>query len=191
MPFQRQNTLTIYALYWDVIIHKSMFSFPQVWWVDENDEHRETPQDHPYHPKSDGCVTRFQCECTVLAELNWLPTPVPYITCYFQSFGLFKIQVTSEELKTTPPVFQVNANELTNGVINAAFMLLFKDAIRLFAAYNEGIINLLGKNKLLCCHGLARLLFGLLVFSVHYGDGKWSVYIYIESFSILDGPLKL
>lgn len=24
-------------------------------------------------------------------------------------------------------------------------MLLFKDAIRLFAAYNEGIINLLGK----------------------------------------------
>lgn len=40
---------------------------------------------------------------------------------------------------------QVNANELTNGVINAAFMLLFKDAIRLFAAYNEGIINLLGE----------------------------------------------
>lgn len=46
-------------------------------------------------------------------------------------------------------LFQVNANELTNGVINAAFMLLFKDAIRLFAAYNEGIINLLGKDKLL------------------------------------------
>lgn len=41
---------------------------------------------------------------------------------------------------------QVNANELTNGVINAAFMLLFKDSIRLFAAYNEGIINLLGKS---------------------------------------------
>ncbi|OBS72293.1 hypothetical protein A6R68_13131, partial [Neotoma lepida] len=40
---------------------------------------------------------------------------------------------------------KVNSNELTNGVINAAFMLLFKDAIRLFAAYNEGIINLLGK----------------------------------------------
>lgn len=40
---------------------------------------------------------------------------------------------------------QVNANELTNGVINAAFMLLFKDSIRLFAAYNEGIINLLGE----------------------------------------------
>ncbi|XP_034001487.1 phosphatidylinositol-binding clathrin assembly protein-like, partial [Trematomus bernacchii] len=34
---------------------------------------------------------------------------------------------------------------LTNGVINSAFMLLFKDSIRLFAAYNEGIINLLEK----------------------------------------------
>lgn len=45
----------------------------------------------------------------------------------------------------SPLHLQVNANELTNGVINAAFMLLFKDAIRLFAAYNEGIINLLGK----------------------------------------------
>ncbi|NWS85560.1 PICAL protein, partial [Toxostoma redivivum] len=39
--------------------------------------------------------------------------------------------------------FDANPNELTNGVINAAFMLLFKDSIRLFAAYNEGIINLL------------------------------------------------
>lgn len=52
-------------------------------------------------------------------------------------------------LSTFLCLFQVNANELTNGVINAAFMLLFKDAIRLFAAYNEGIINLLGKDKLL------------------------------------------
>uniref|UniRef100_A0A672RY97 Phosphatidylinositol-binding clathrin assembly protein-like n=1 Tax=Sinocyclocheilus grahami TaxID=75366 RepID=A0A672RY97_SINGR len=41
--------------------------------------------------------------------------------------------------------FQANPNELTNGVINAAFMLLFKDSIRLFAAYNEGVINLLEK----------------------------------------------
>lgn len=40
---------------------------------------------------------------------------------------------------------QANPNELTNGVINTAFMLLFKDSIRLFAAYNEGVINLLGK----------------------------------------------
>ncbi|CAL9694113.1 unnamed protein product [Knipowitschia caucasica] len=41
--------------------------------------------------------------------------------------------------------FQANPNELTNGVINAAFMLLFRDSIRLFAAYNEGVINLLEK----------------------------------------------
>ena len=42
-------------------------------------------------------------------------------------------------------LFQCTPNELTNGVINAAFMLLFKDLIRLFACYNDGIINLLGK----------------------------------------------
>uniref|UniRef100_A0A3P8YWL1 Phosphatidylinositol-binding clathrin assembly protein n=1 Tax=Esox lucius TaxID=8010 RepID=A0A3P8YWL1_ESOLU len=54
--------------------------------------------------------------------------------------------------------FNVNANELTNGVINAGFMLLFKDSIRLFAAYNEGIINLLEKyfdmKKTQCKEGL-------------------------------------
>lgn len=50
---------------------------------------------------------------------------------------------------------QANPNELTNGVINAAFMLLFKDSIRLFAAYNEGIINLLGMWNYYCCWVLA------------------------------------
>ncbi len=55
---------------------------------------------------------------------------------------------------------QVNANELTNGVINAAFMLLFKDAIRLFAAYNEGIINLLG--ELLSCLSFQNLKWAVL-----------------------------
>ena len=35
--------------------------------------------------------------------------------------------------------------DLNNGVINACFMLLFRDLIRLFACYNDGIINLLGK----------------------------------------------
>ena len=40
---------------------------------------------------------------------------------------------------------QCTPNELTNGVINATFMLLFKDLIRLFACYNDGTINLLGK----------------------------------------------
>ena len=34
---------------------------------------------------------------------------------------------------------------MNNGVINACFMLLFRDLIRLFACYNDGIINLLEK----------------------------------------------
>ena len=41
--------------------------------------------------------------------------------------------------------FDVQPNELTNGVINSCFVLLSKDLIRLFACYNDGVINLLGK----------------------------------------------
>ncbi|XP_031730378.1 clathrin coat assembly protein AP180 isoform X11 [Anarrhichthys ocellatus] len=41
--------------------------------------------------------------------------------------------------------FEVHAQELTNGVINACFLLLFKDLIKLYACYNDGIINLLEK----------------------------------------------
>ncbi|KAG8546795.1 hypothetical protein GDO81_029812 [Engystomops pustulosus] len=81
--------------------------------------------------------------------------------------GVMRTMNTEKLLKTMPIIqnqmdalldFNVNANELTNGVINAAFMLLFKDAIRLFAAYNEGIINLLEKyfdmKKTQCKDGL-------------------------------------
>uniref|UniRef100_A0AAY4D5N1 ENTH domain-containing protein n=1 Tax=Denticeps clupeoides TaxID=299321 RepID=A0AAY4D5N1_9TELE len=81
--------------------------------------------------------------------------------------GVMRTMNTEKLLKTIPIIqnqmdalldFNVNANELTNGVINAAFMLLFKDAIRLFAAYNEGIINLLEKyfdmKKTQCKDGL-------------------------------------
>lgn len=39
---------------------------------------------------------------------------------------------------------QVHPKELNNGIINAAFLLLFKDLVKLFASYNDGIINLLG-----------------------------------------------
>merc|ERR1712071_73046 len=39
----------------------------------------------------------------------------------------------------------MGANDLTNGVVNTAFLLLFRDLIRLFACYNDGIINLLEK----------------------------------------------
>ncbi|XP_060942341.1 phosphatidylinositol binding clathrin assembly protein a isoform X3 [Limanda limanda] len=83
------------------------------------------------------------------------------------SDGLMRTMNTEKLLKTIPIIqnqmdvlldFNVNANELTNGVINAAFLLLFKDAIRLFAAYNEGIINLLEKyfdmKKVQCKDGL-------------------------------------
>ncbi|XP_072599642.1 phosphatidylinositol-binding clathrin assembly protein-like [Vulpes vulpes] len=41
--------------------------------------------------------------------------------------------------------FNANPDEVTNGVMHAAFTLLFKDSLRLFAAYNEGILNLLDK----------------------------------------------
>ncbi|XP_037533497.1 phosphatidylinositol binding clathrin assembly protein b isoform X1 [Nematolebias whitei] len=81
--------------------------------------------------------------------------------------GVMRTMNTEKLLKTIPIIqnqmdalldFNVNANELTNGVINAAFMLLFKDSIRLFAAYNEGIINLLEKyfdmKKTQCKEGL-------------------------------------
>lgn len=40
---------------------------------------------------------------------------------------------------------QVHPKELNNGIINAAFMILFKDLVKLFASYNDGIINLLGE----------------------------------------------
>ncbi|XP_031178627.1 clathrin coat assembly protein AP180 isoform X7 [Sander lucioperca] len=41
--------------------------------------------------------------------------------------------------------FEVHAQDLNNGVINACFLLLFKDLIKLYACYNDGIINLLEK----------------------------------------------
>ncbi|XP_011498201.1 PREDICTED: phosphatidylinositol-binding clathrin assembly protein LAP isoform X3 [Ceratosolen solmsi marchali] len=63
--------------------------------------------------------------------------------------------MNAEKLLKTLPVLQAqldsllefdcSANDLTNGVISMAFMLLFRDLIRLFACYNDGIINLLEK----------------------------------------------
>ncbi|XP_062324188.1 clathrin coat assembly protein AP180 isoform X7 [Osmerus eperlanus] len=41
--------------------------------------------------------------------------------------------------------FDVHPKELNNGIINAAFLLLFKDLVKLFASYNDGVINLLEK----------------------------------------------
>uniref|UniRef100_A0AAY4AFI5 Phosphatidylinositol-binding clathrin assembly protein n=1 Tax=Denticeps clupeoides TaxID=299321 RepID=A0AAY4AFI5_9TELE len=81
--------------------------------------------------------------------------------------GVMRTMNIEKLLKTIPIIqnqmdalldFNVNSSDLTNGIINAAFMLLFKDSIRLFAAYNEGIINLLEKyfdmKKVQCKEGL-------------------------------------
>ncbi|KAI7693743.1 hypothetical protein SSS_04283 [Sarcoptes scabiei] len=64
-------------------------------------------------------------------------------------------QMCIEKLLKTIPVlqsqidslleFDCNATDLSNGVINASFLLLFKDLIRLFACYNDGIITCLEK----------------------------------------------
>ncbi|XP_017083471.1 phosphatidylinositol-binding clathrin assembly protein LAP isoform X19 [Drosophila eugracilis] len=63
--------------------------------------------------------------------------------------------MNAEKLLKTLPVLQAQldallefdcqSNDLSNGVINMSFMLLFRDLIRLFACYNDGIINLLEK----------------------------------------------
>ncbi|KAK8381662.1 hypothetical protein O3P69_018640 [Scylla paramamosain] len=68
--------------------------------------------------------------------------------------GTLRTMPTDQLLKTLPVLqaqvdalldFDCTDNALTNGVINSAFMLLFRDLIRLFACYNDGIINLLEK----------------------------------------------
>ncbi|XP_028164118.1 phosphatidylinositol-binding clathrin assembly protein LAP-like [Ostrinia furnacalis] len=68
--------------------------------------------------------------------------------------GSLRMMNVEKLLKTLPVLqaqldslleFDCTANDLTNGVINMCFMLLFRDLIRLFACYNDGIINLLEK----------------------------------------------
>ncbi|XP_039078608.1 phosphatidylinositol-binding clathrin assembly protein-like isoform X1 [Hyaena hyaena] len=68
--------------------------------------------------------------------------------------GMMRTMDTKELLNILPIVqiqfdallnFNANPDQLTNGIILAAFKLLFKDSLRLFAAYNEGILNLLDK----------------------------------------------
>jgi len=68
--------------------------------------------------------------------------------------GALRIMSGDKLLKTLPLLqnqvdalleFDCTSTDLNNGVINACFMLLFRDLIRLFACYNDGIINLLEK----------------------------------------------
>ncbi|XP_071445416.1 phosphatidylinositol-binding clathrin assembly protein LAP isoform X15 [Hetaerina americana] len=81
--------------------------------------------------------------------------------------GTLRTMNAEKLLKTLPVLqsqldslleFDCTANDLTNGVINMSFMLLFRDLIRLFACYNDGIINLLEKyfdmNKKQCREAL-------------------------------------
>ncbi|VDO93336.1 unnamed protein product [Soboliphyme baturini] len=68
--------------------------------------------------------------------------------------GLLRTMSIDKLMRTLPVLqeqidclleFQVSPSELNNGVINSCFILLFRDLIRLFACYNDGIINLLEK----------------------------------------------
>lgn len=68
--------------------------------------------------------------------------------------GVMRTMTPDKLLKAMPALqtqvdtlleFDVHPKDLNNSVINAAFMLLFKDLIKLFASYNDGIINLLEK----------------------------------------------
>ncbi|XP_062267873.1 clathrin coat assembly protein AP180-like [Platichthys flesus] len=68
--------------------------------------------------------------------------------------GVMRTMTTEKLLKGMPVLqteidtlmeFDIHPKELNNGIINAAFLLLFKDLVKLFASYNDGIINLLEK----------------------------------------------
>lgn len=75
---------------------------------------------------------------------------------------------------------QVHPKDLVNGVINAAFLLLFKDLIKLYACYNDGIINLLGK-KLKHDESIFNdLKFQIFIYqkSKHQCSYGWSLFIY-------------
>ncbi|XP_052002956.1 clathrin coat assembly protein AP180-like [Xyrauchen texanus] len=68
--------------------------------------------------------------------------------------GVMRTMSTDKLLKGMPTLqsqidalleFDVHPKDLVNGVINSSFLLLFKDLIKLYACYNDGIINLLEK----------------------------------------------
>ncbi|XP_061667545.1 clathrin coat assembly protein AP180-like isoform X1 [Syngnathoides biaculeatus] len=68
--------------------------------------------------------------------------------------GVMRTMTTEKLLKGMPVLqtqidtlleFDVHPKELNNGIINAAFLLLFKDLVKLFASYNDGVINMLEK----------------------------------------------
>uniref|UniRef100_A0A1B6EA21 AP180 N-terminal homology (ANTH) domain-containing protein n=1 Tax=Clastoptera arizonana TaxID=38151 RepID=A0A1B6EA21_9HEMI len=81
--------------------------------------------------------------------------------------GVLRTMNAEKLLKTLPALqaqldalleFDCTSQDLSNGVISTTFMLLFRDLIRLFAGYNDSIINLLEKyfdmNKKQCREAL-------------------------------------
>lgn len=77
-----------------------------------------------------------------------------FVFFYRKEEGSLRTMNAEKLLKTLPVLqsqldslleFDCTSNDLTNGVINMCFTLLFRDLIRLFACYNDGIINLLEK----------------------------------------------
>jgi len=66
----------------------------------------------------------------------------------------FRTMEVGKLLKVTAVVLQqldylleveLTSGELTNGVINTAFLMLYKDLIKLYSVYNDALINLLGE----------------------------------------------
>lgn len=76
----------------------------------------------------------------------WHP-PITVLSLFIKCVSLCSISSSSRSPLPLDFYFcaQVHAQELNNGVINACFLLLFKDLIKLYACYSDGIINLLGR----------------------------------------------
>ena len=58
---------------------------------------------------------------------------------------LFRVLPPLERQIDALIAFDASSSELTNGVVLAAYVLLYKDLIRLYAVYNEGMINIIGR----------------------------------------------
>lgn len=94
---------------------------------DEDHDHREAAEGHACPANSDRHTPRVRCRSENSSCLTEGSGVVPHGVLLFSSCS------------------QVHPKELNNGIINAAFLLLFKDLVKLFASYNDGIINLLGQ----------------------------------------------
>lgn len=81
----------------------------------------------------------LQTQIDTLLEFDVSPPSSSLLPFYLQNCSALQLRGSSCFSSS-----QVHPKELNNGIINAAFLLLFKDLVKLFASYNDGIINLLG-----------------------------------------------